>query len=218
MLGGYRVKLPATVYHLAEASNFASIKQHGLLSAARLMSAAGLERAALARAQRSQRLTHTMLPSGVSIRDQRPMPPTALSACLIGLTPAQWYALLNARVFFWVDPERLNRQRAACRARPQVVLAVDSAKLVHAHAPRLALTPINTGNARRKPARRGAATFVPYAQWIESGWDSEASALGTSARKRTHAPVEVTVADAVPDIMRLVTGIHRLGANQAFAP
>jgi hypothetical protein len=69
---------------------------------------------------------------GLQVRDQRPMPPAVLEACLVGLTPAEWYALTNARVFFWFDLDRLNLQRAACEPRPQVVLAVDTAKLVEA--------------------------------------------------------------------------------------
>jgi hypothetical protein len=176
------MKLPNTVYHLAEESNWPSIQRDGLLSTSKLLDAAGLAWADRARLERAQRLAHTELPTGVQIRDQRPMPPAALGACLVGLTPAEWYALINARVFFWFDPDRLNRQRAACEPRPQVVLAVDTAKLVDAYREEVAVTPINTGNARRKPARRGTATFVPYAAWVESGWESEALALGVSMR------------------------------------
>jgi uncharacterized protein DUF7002 len=89
------------------------------------------------------------------------------------MTPAEWYGLINARVFFWLDPDRLNRQRAACEPRPQVVLTVATAALVARYSKQLEITPINTGNARRQPARRGAATFVPYSAWIKSGWASE---------------------------------------------
>jgi hypothetical protein len=212
------MKLPNTVYHLAEESNWPSIQRDGLLSTSKLLDAAGLAWADRARLERAQRLAHTELPTGVQIRDQRPMPPAALGACLVGLTPAEWYALINARVFFWFDPDRLNRQRAACEPRPQVVLAVDTAKLVDAYREEVAVTPINTGNARRKPARRGTATFVPYAAWVESGWESEALALGVSMRKRSHQPVEVTVAGSVPDVMRFVVGVYRLPYARQFTP
>jgi hypothetical protein len=83
--------------------------------------APGCRRASTGRpgaAERAQRLAHAELPTGVQIRDQRPMPSAALEACLVGLTLAEWYALINARVFFWFDPDRLNRQRAACEPRP----------------------------------------------------------------------------------------------------
>jgi hypothetical protein len=170
------------------------------------------------RLERAQRLTHTELPNRVHIRDQQPMPPTALEKCLCGISPADWYAMVNSRVFFWLDPNRLNRQRAACEPRPQVVIAIDTAGLVAAHERHTAVSPINTGNARRKPARRGAATFVPFAEWARSGWASEAAALGTPVRKRSHQPVELAVVDAVPDIMRFVVGIVALRAGRPFTP
>jgi hypothetical protein len=183
------MKLPNTVYHLAEESNWPSIQRDGLLSASKLLDAAGLARADRTRLERAQRLAHTELPTGVQIRDQRPMPPAALEACLVGLTPAEWYALINARLFFWFDPDRLNRQRAACEPRPQVVLAVDTAKLVDAYREEVAVTPINTGNARRKPARRGTATFVAHAAWVESGSAlSLTSCASWSACTDCHAP------------------------------
>jgi hypothetical protein len=197
---GLRTKLPERVYHLAEASNWPSIRRHGLFSASALFDRAQLAGAGRERLERAQRPAHTRLPSGVHVRDQRPMPPAALAACLVGLTPAGWYALVNARVFFWLDPDRLNRQRAACGPRPQVVLTIDAAALVAAHRERVAVTPINTGNARRRPARRGAATFVPYAAWAESGWASEAAALG------------------VRDAMRFVVATTELAAGQSFSP
>ena len=132
------------------------------------------------------------------------------------MCPADWYEMVNERVFFWLDPDRLNRQRSACKARPQVVIAVDTAGLVAVHQQRVALTPINTGNARRKPARRGAATFVPLAEWCRSGWASEAVALDTPVRKRSHQPVELTVLGAVPDIMHFVVDVTPLLPDQQY--
>jgi hypothetical protein len=133
----------------------------------------------------------------VVIRNQRPMPPAALQKCLIGMTPAQWYALINQKVFFWCDPERLNRQHRACGERPQIALTLDTERLLSRHGDHVALTPFNTGNARRKPAIRGRATFVPYSAWLASDWRSEADRLGISRRPSSHPPVELTVADAV---------------------
>lgn len=212
------MKLPARIYHLAEAANGLSIRRNGLQSASRLMRAAGLARADQNLLERTQRLAQTVLPTGVHIRDQRPMPAAALEGCLCDMSPADWYALINSQVFFWVDPDRLNRQKAACEPRPQVVFVVDTAALVAAHEQRIAVTPINTGNARRKPAHRGMATFVPLAEWIKSGWASEAQALGIPLRKRSHRPVELTVPDVVPDVMRFVIGVFPLQPSQRFVP
>jgi len=210
------VKLPDRIYHLAEASNWPSIQREGLLSASRLLSAAGLAGAGRDRLERAQRLVYTMVSSRVHIRDQRPMPPSALAKCLCGMDPADWYAMVNARVFFWLDSDRLNRQRAACEPRPQVVMIVDTAALVARYEEKVAVTPINTGNARRKPARRGAATFVPMKEWARSGWASEARALGIPLRNRLRQPVELTVLDKVPDIMRFVVDFVILPTGRSF--
>jgi hypothetical protein len=210
--------LPDHVYHLAEASNWPFIRTEGLLSASKLMERAGLSAEQRTQLENTQRQEHTALPNGVHVRDQRPMPPSALANCLQGMTPRQWYALINSRVFFWLDPDRLNRQRAACGARAQVVLTIDVAQLIQSHRSRAAVTPINTGNARRKPALRGEATFVPVQEFLERGWAREAEALGITERKRSHRPVELTVRDAVPDIMKFVLRVDQLKAGQSFMP
>lgn len=93
------MKLPNHIYHLAEASNWPSIQRDGLLSTSSLLKAAGLTGAGRNRLERAQRLTNTALPNQMHIRDQRPMPPTALESCLCGMGLADWYAMINARVF-----------------------------------------------------------------------------------------------------------------------
>ncbi|GHO72751.1 hypothetical protein KSD_05220 [Ktedonobacter sp. SOSP1-85] len=165
--------------------------------------------------QRTESLT---LPRGILIRDQKPMPPTALERCLHEMTPAQWYSLLNARVFFWLDPERLNRMRGAMKERPQIVLSIDTERLLARYAEQATLTPINTGNARRQPARRGAATFVPYTTWLQSGWLSESKALDTRPRSRSHQPVELTITPAVPDVLDFITYIQHVPPLEHFVP
>lgn len=205
-------------YHLAEAANWPSIQRDGLRSASTLLDIAGVTGQDRERLEREQRLVHTELPNGTQIRDQRPMPPVALSKCLIGLSPPEWYALINARIFFWLDPARLNRQRAACGPRSQVVLTVDAGRLIDAYADHVALTPINTGNARRHPAQRGAATFVPYTSWLTSRWASEAVGLSTKVRPQSHVPVELTVARSIPDVMQFVVGVQELAPRQSFVP
>ncbi len=212
------MKPPLLVYHLAEADNWVTIQQHGLHSARALLDQAGVVGGERDRLERQQRLQHTVLSSGAQIRDQRPMPPTALARCLVGMTPAQWYAEINRRVFFWLTPERLNRHRKALEPRPQVVLTMDARRLVEAYAESVAMTPINTGNARRRPAQRGAATFVPFSQWIVSGWASEAAGLGTSARPRSQPAVELTLASSVPDLLPFVLKVQELATGQSFVP
>ncbi len=212
------MQLPTHIYHLAEAANWPSIQRHGLLSVSALLKLAGLPKGERDPHEQQHRPGHTELPGGVQIRDQKPMPAQALERCLVGLTPAQWYRLINNKVFFWLDPERLDRQRKACGPRPQMVLVVHTEQLLSRHADRIALSPINSGSARRNPAVRGRSTFVSYKQWLEAGWSSEAAGLGTRQRAKSHCPVELTVETAVRDIMECVVGIQRLESGEEFRP
>jgi hypothetical protein len=212
-----RYAIQPFVYHLAAAENWPSIQQHGLLSTSALLDLIRMEGTSRTAVEQGYRRDRVVLPTGLVIRDQRPMPPPALERCLVGVTVSQWYELLNRKVFFWFDPERLNRQRAACRNIPQVVMKIASEHVLHRYAAQTALTPINTGNARRRPAQRGAATFVPYSVWAESGWMSEAKALGTRPRAHGHPPVELTVTHSVPDVMDFVVSIHHLAPNVYLA-
>ena len=161
---------PEHIFHLAEGENLHSILEQGLLSTARLVARQALpdqQKAALLRGHRS---THLRL-SGVLIRDQVPMPPGALAPALDdGMEPGDWYALVNAHVFFWLDRKRLDRHLKACGSRSQYLMTFDAAKLLNDLSDEAYVSPINSGNARRKPARRGRDTFVPYRTWIEHGW------------------------------------------------
>src|SRR5262249_58491841 len=51
------------------------------------------------------------------------------------------------------------------------------------------LSAINSGNARRRPAPRSTHTFVPYREWIKSGW----RAIDGESRRRTGPPAEILV-------------------------
>ncbi len=145
------------------------------------------------------------------------MSPTALSARLAsGLVPEDWYLELNSWVFFWLDPRRLNRHRKACSSSPQIALTVDAHRLLSSYLRQTALTPFNTGNARRRAARRGRETFVPFDKWQESGWSWEAAALRTPLRPSSHPPVELAIADAVKDALDFVVDARRLGPGEYF--
>ncbi len=91
------------------------------------------------------------------IRDQKPMTDATLAPALIDMTPAEWYALLNERVFFWVSETRLEGLLNAYRHRENLVLVLDTAKVMARHAAQVTLSPINSGFSRRwpQPARAG---------------------------------------------------------------
>jgi hypothetical protein len=129
------------LYHLAEADNLASIHRHGLMSTEQLVQLAGFSE-----------------------------PARMLFLLDDGLQPADWYALLNRFVFFWSDPARMKRHRGAFGERPQVVLTFDRAALLNRFAVDAFVSPINSGNARRRAVRRGRNTLLPYNTWTDQGW------------------------------------------------
>lgn len=203
-----------TAYHLLDARNWASVQQHGLLSTQRLMEISGADDTA----PRRHRTSGEQLACGAYIRDQRPMPPSALRRCLRdGLHPEDWFALLNSKVFFWLEPERLNRQRRACGATAQMVLVVDSERLLATCEAAATVTPINTGNAMRAAAARNLTTFVPYARWRADGWAHEDIA-GSRRRPASHRPVELAIAGGIPDMLEFLVAAVPLAAGESFAP
>jgi hypothetical protein len=144
------------------------------------------------------------------------MPPDRLARSLDGdLTPADWFEAINSKVFFWLSPDRLNRHRAAYVSRAQIVLTVDAASMLTKYRDAASVTPINVGNARRRPALRNLSTFVPYTRWIADGWAHE-NVAGRSARKSSHFPVELTVEEAVPDVLEYVLAIKELPPGKGF--
>ena len=74
---------------MAEAVNWPSIERAGLLSARALLELAGVPEAERGQVDLEQRTGPLLLPGGMVIRDQKPMPPAALERCLHGMTPAQ---------------------------------------------------------------------------------------------------------------------------------
>jgi hypothetical protein len=208
-------KLPDTLYHLVEAVNLDSVRSHGLKPAADLIAAARHNGsngdASFGLLPSTHRLRHTVLPDGVNLRDQKPMPPAALSRCLRGMTPPDWYEWLNQHVFFWLARERAERQMRACAPRPQFLLSIDTSGLLGAYGDAAYLTPINTGNARRNPTPRNRSTFVPYADWVARGWEAETIGVGKAARDPYHAPVELAIRGAVLDIGTWIRDVEVLG-------
>src|SRR2546425_1085258 len=97
---------------MAEADSWPSIREKGLLSTTALLNLFGITgdlRCSIESAHRPESVTIRHPKHGaVVIRDQKPMHESALGKCLKGITPRQWYELLNRHVFFWVTPERVQ--------------------------------------------------------------------------------------------------------------
>lgn len=201
------------LWHMAHDGAWPAIRDHGLMSAAALVDAYGLQgnsRDTLLRCRRPESVTlaRNGLPGAV-LRDQKPMSDAALAGCLEdGMTPAQWYELLNSRSFFWLSRDRIWRllRARAYRCRPQTVLTVDTRSLVAVHRERIWLSPINSGSTLFRPQPRSAATFLriadfPFCERATSrGFDNNV--------------VELVVEHSVPDLADHVLAVHRVRDDQ----
>jgi hypothetical protein len=191
------------LFHMAERGSWTSIQQHGLLSTSALLDLYGVEgeeRSAIEAARRSAsiRIFHERHGEAV-VRDQLPMDDRGLVRCLQdGLTPPDWYRLLNQRVFFWLTRERLLRLLCAGTYADQShdVLEIDAAGIVDAYRDRITLCPINSGCTKPFPHPRGAATFKSIGDYPYDAWRRK--------RKRGERVVELSVLGGVPDVSRFV--------------
>jgi len=125
------------------------------------------------------------------------MPESRLQKSLMGISPSDWYELLNGFVFFWFDRKRAeiiqNKYEDA------ILLTFNVRKLLHFYGERAFLTPINTGCTAYGNARRGRETFVPYMKWVDSRWASEEAMRG-EPRKRRPRPVELAIKNSVRNV------------------
>lgn len=191
---------------MAQVGSWPSIRKYGLLSTSALLDLfewPRKERRSIETCRRANRvtLTHPVYGTAV-IRDQRPLSEKRLASCLCGgITVGQWLRLLNRRVFFWLEEARLNALRGAqaYRAERQLVLTVDTRRLVEAHAARILLTHMNTGTTRPFAAKRGRDTFCT---------------INDYPFQQRRKAVELTVAREVRDIGAYVLRVEELGGDQ----
>ena len=202
------------LFHMAEAGSWPSIRRLGLWSTSAL-----LERFAVPLAQRaaieSQRrpesveLTHPEWGRAV-IRDNKPINDASLRRCLgDGLEPADWYRILNARVFFWLSEKRLLKllgARSYARSAHDVI-ALDARPLVERYREQITLSPINSGATSRFPVARGLDTFRPIRAYPYADYRAK--------RPRGERVVELAVSPGVPDIARFVLRVTRMQGDRA---
>jgi hypothetical protein len=124
-----------------------------------------------------------------------------------GLAPADWYRILNSKVFFWLTWERLQRLLNAGQYRLQEhdVLTVDAKALVSAYARQIWFCPMNSGCTKPFPHARGSSTFQRIADYPYSDWRSK--------RPRGERVVELAIDYAVPDIAKFTTRVVRMRGN-----
>lgn len=191
------------LFHMAEFGSWPSISKHGLLSTKALLDLFEVEdpRRTTILSQRravSVPITHPKIGAAV-IRDQKPLSDAGLMRCLQdGLSPRRWYALLNDKVFFWVQEKRLEGllNARAYRDLPHTVLTLSAAAVLAKYSRDVLLSGMNSGTTAPIAHPRGKNTFLsleefPLAQRIKKAG-------------RKNAVVELLVSGGCPSVSGLV--------------
>lgn len=163
------------LYHVAHRDSWGSICRYGLLSTSALLDLLEVrdtERNNLESRRRPDSVTINHPKYGtVVIRDQKPIDEEKLRSCLKGMTPQEWYCLLNSMVFFWATEKRLYwfLGAKAYRHDPHCVITVDTRRLVEEYHARIRLSAINSGSTLSDPLPvRGRNTFKSIEQHSSS--------------------------------------------------
>jgi uncharacterized protein DUF7002 len=201
-----------TLYHMAERESWPSIRKHGLLSTSALLDHYAVEdqeRAPIERQRRPRSVTVDKPGLGRAvIRDQFPMTDNGLLRCLAdGLTPEDWYRLLNGKVFFWLTRSRLVRllNAGTYRDSEHDVIELEAAPLVSAYKEKIWFCPMNSGCTKPIPHPRGKSTFQRITSYPYDVWKAK--------RRCGERVVELSVDYAVPDVARFVKRVVRMKGN-----
>jgi hypothetical protein len=195
------------LYHMAQDGAWDSIRRHGLLSTSALLDLFQINgdlRRQIESCHRpkSREIAHPEHGTAV-IRDQQPMSDSGLLKCLCGMTPRDWYELLNRKVFFWVREERVRQLLDAMMYRnsAHTVITLETASMLRVHQGRTTLSPINSGSTLYNPRPRGADTFLPLHEYP---FDVRRKKAGLA-----RAIAELAVDYSVPDVLNHVVRVER---------
>ncbi len=189
-------KARPVLYHLAAEEAWPGVQRHGVLSSNAIYRTCGvddplrrqIETDRLGASYRLESQEHGVF----TLRDRTTLSHRGLEKALSGsCSPDQWINLLNRRVYFFAQKTSLENLRKAPYNRDlsHIVLEVDTRKLFELHTGSIEVAEINTGYTKRSPAKRSPASFQSVQNYMR-----------TAARKI----VEVTVLDAVPELLPLL--------------
>lgn len=194
-----------TLYHMAEKGTWPSVKARGLLSTSAVLDLHKVTGAARTPYESQHRPVKVPVGTGdtaITLRDQKPMTPSRLASALTGgLTPTQWYELLNRKVFMWAREERLIGLLSAAEygTLEHDVLTIDTLSLLEQHEQDIWLCHMNSGNTRPWAHKRNAGIFQRIAEY-------PARRNGNPVKE----VVEVVVDYSVPDISAHVIAVRRM--------
>ena len=201
------------LYHVTHVENWDLIRRLGLLSTSALLDLFGIDGDSRRRIESSNRREFVPLRNnayGTAIlRDQKPMDDRGLERALTdGMSPLDWYRLVNQHVFFWVDQRRVDKLLGARAYRNDrhALLVARTQELLDRHADRTVLSPLNTGATKPFPHPRGKDCFVPLASYPFAD------------RRRKHsvrnAVVELAVPGTVPNVIEMLERVSIVGRGE----
>ena len=206
------------LYHVTAVENWETIRQHGLLSTSTLLDLFEVDSDRRIRLEHQRRLDSELLvhpTHGQAIlRDNKPLNESMLEKCLEdNLKPADWYAILALRVFFWTTCERLDLFLKSYSDSDQLVIVVPTELLVKNHRDRIELSTINSGATRSVLHTRGLSTFVALSDF---DFDAERRRLH---RSREKVVAEVTVIGAIERLTEIAStaiGLSPSGSKEVM--
>ena len=149
------------LWHVTFAGGWEGIQRQGLLRAVDVAPETAEEfRAEVRRVDGSDGLTVTLRDQVSSRADPSP--------CLDGITPAQWWSLINGRVYFFRRKDDATKLLDVYlgQGHAQEVVRVRTKAALEAVAGGVEVTTVNAGTfPRTKGPSRGPATFVPLADY-----------------------------------------------------
>ncbi|MAM71661.1 MAG: hypothetical protein CMP91_11015 [Gammaproteobacteria bacterium] len=210
------ISIYPTLYHMAEFGSWENIKANGLLSTSALLDLYkinGQKRQQIETCHRSESITINCqgLPTAV-VRDQKPMSDSALQKVLLdNLTPADWYRILNSKVFFWSSYEKVLKllNARAYRSKSHDVIAVDTASLIKNYSEKIFLCPYNRGSTIMSPVQRGKDLFKPIQEYDFLYWKKK--------RGRAQAVTEVCVEGGVDNMLDIVVNVKQMRQQEILA-
>jgi hypothetical protein len=155
--GDFTSLVGGEVIHITQPCNAEGIASTGLMSAADLARRAGLASGDIALRRDRQVLSGPGW--NAQLNHQNPLRMGMSADFLDGHTLHSWAAQLDERVFFW--PARKGAAFARSLGAEACVFRLEATGFFDMFADALFLCPINSGNATRRPARRGDWIYVP---------------------------------------------------------
>jgi hypothetical protein len=193
------------LYHMADQGSWPGIKKLGLLSPITLCNrfrSPENVRAQVLNQPRQRSMRVGSPEDGATVRDQKVLSGSKLANSLTDCTVEQWLHMLNSRVFFWLNRDRLFTlmNGREYRNKEHVVLTIQTEPLVREHADKITLTAMNTGSTSPIAHPRGLASFSPLSRYPYE------------QRRRLNdysAIVELVVDDGIRDLLNYIVRVER---------